>query len=120
MSTWERGTRMGPLFVWQGLLGAPRGQTGRRPLGARRPFAFGAARLASPMSTCRAGNVAGGLLLHVADPRRAFLAGRGSERGLRFDVLALGSLRGLCLCCVVVGKPPKGDFEASSVTLWGI
>ena len=36
------------------------------------------------------GSVGG--LLHVADPRRAFLAGRGSEGGLRFDALGVRCL----------------------------
>ena len=41
----------------------------------------------------RPSRVVGGLL-HVADPRRSFLAGRGSEGGLRFDAFAPGSLPG--------------------------
>ena len=55
------------------------------PLGGGRPFAFGAARLASPMSTCHAGNVAGGLLI----------LSRTSSRGYSRSDLTLRARRGL-------------------------
>ena len=79
---WGRGTREGPPFVCgvsvSRVCAKKKGR--QAPSGAGGLFAFGAARLASPMSTCHAGNVVGGLL-HAADPRRAFSAGRGSEGG---------------------------------------
>ena len=64
MSAWERGTRGGPPLSFAGVF--PRFREEERPpapSGAGGLFAFGAARLASPMSTCRAGNVADGLLI---------------------------------------------------------
>ena len=55
------------------------------PSGAGGLFAFGAARFASPMSTCHAGNVAGGLLI----------LSRTSSRGYSRSDLTLRARRGL-------------------------
>ena len=87
---------------------------GRRP-----PRGLAAFSRSGPLA--RASRVAGGLL-HVADPRRAFLAGRGSGWGSPVrcpwrSMSSPSSLRSLCPCSALVGKSPKGDFEASLVTL---
>lgn len=71
-------------FSFAGPFGAPRRLTGRRPpRGSGCLFAFGA--------SC-AGFAGRRGLLHVADPRRAFSAGRGSEGGPWFDALGVRCL----------------------------
>lgn len=109
------GTRGVPPFRLRAPPAFSRRRKAAGPLGGGRPF-----RVRGLLRGLR-GSVGG--LLHVADPRRAFLAGRGSGGGisgsmpLAFDVLAPSSLRSLCLFRTLVGKPPKGDCEASPVTL---
>ena len=62
--------------------------------------------------------------LHVADPRRAFLAGRGSGGGLRLDALGVRCLRpapcaAFALAVALVGKPPERDFVRRPWSLFG-
>ena len=81
---WEGGTRGGPPLRLRAPPAFSRRRKAAGPLGGGRPF-----RVRGLLRGLR-GSVGG--LLHVADPRRAFLAGRGSEGGLRFDALGVRCL----------------------------
>ena len=86
---WEGGTRGVPPFRLRAPPAFSRRRKAAGPLGGGRPF-----RVRGLLRGLR-GSVGG--LLHVADPRRAFLAGRGSEGGLRFDALGVRCLSPLLL-----------------------
>ena len=86
---WEGGTRGGPPLRLRAPPAFSRRRKAAGPLGGGRPF-----RVRGLLRGLR-GSVGG--LLHVADPRRAFLAGRGSEGGLRFDALGVRCLSPLLL-----------------------
>ena len=75
--TWERGTREGPPFRLRAFPGPREGRRAVGPLGAWRPFAFGA-------SYARASRVAGGLLI----------LSRTSSRGNNRPGLTLSTFNG--------------------------
>lgn len=52
--------------------------------------------------------------------RVGVLEGASGSMPLAVDALARLLAQPLPFCRALVGKPPKGDFEASLVTLWGI
>ena len=79
------GTREGPLFRLRAFPARREGRRAAGPLGGQAAFSR-----SGPLA--RPSRVTDGLL-HVADPRRVFSAGRGSEGGLRFDALGVRCLR---------------------------
>ena len=97
-----RGTREGPPSRLRAFPAFTRRRKGRRP-----PREPGGLLRSGPLA--RASRVAGGLL-HVADPRRAFSAGRGYEGGLWFDVLARLLARPLPLQCFGGQTSRKGTL----------